>query len=50
MQNGEKKLLTAKAAKKIREEVRRFKQLMEAGEIPSVEGQSSGRESQTVKG
>ena len=30
-------------AQEIREEMRRFKQLMEAGEIPTVEGQSSGR-------
>jgi uncharacterized membrane protein len=27
----------------IREDLRRFKQIMEAGEIPTVEGQTSGR-------
>jgi len=27
----------------VREDLRRFKQLMEAGEIPTVEGQTSGR-------
>ncbi len=31
----------------IREDLRRFKQLMEAGEIPTTEGQSSGRATRT---
>jgi uncharacterized membrane protein len=32
----------------VREELRRFKQLMETGEIPTTEGQSSGRRSTVV--
>jgi uncharacterized membrane protein len=32
-------------AQQIREDLRRFKQLMEAGEIPTIEGQPSGRRS-----
>ena len=37
------KLLGQDPAKVAREDLRRFKQLMEAGEIPTTEGQSSGR-------
>ena len=33
----------------IREDLRRFKQLMEAGEVPTTEGQPSGRASRTRK-
>ena len=33
----------------VREDLRRFKQLMEAGEIPTVEGQSSGRRTPWVR-
>ncbi len=33
----------------VREDLRRFKQLMEAGEIPTTEGQSSGRRSAFVR-
>jgi uncharacterized membrane protein len=33
----------------LREELRHFKQLMEAGEIPTVEGQPSGRRSAVVR-
>lgn len=36
-------------AEDIREEMRRFKQLMETGEIPSIEGQPSGRTPEEVK-
>jgi uncharacterized membrane protein len=34
----------------VREELRRFKQLMETGEVPTVEGQPSGREAPAVSG
>ena len=36
-------LFGASPAKQIREDMRRFKQIMEAGEYPTTEGQSSGR-------
>src|SRR6185369_11086562 len=35
--------------RQIREDLRRFKQLMEAGEIPTIEGQPSGRRSPFVR-
>jgi hypothetical protein len=34
----------------VREDLRRFKALMETGEIPTVVGQPSGRRSSAVKG
>jgi uncharacterized membrane protein len=38
-------LLGSEPAQTIQEDLRRFKQLMEAGEIPTIEGQSRGRQS-----
>jgi len=42
---GLAKLLGANPRSEIREDLRRFKQLMEAGEIPTTRGQPSGRRS-----
>ncbi len=42
------KLFGEEPAQQIDEDLRRFKQIMEAGETPSVEGQSSGRVEQTL--
>jgi uncharacterized membrane protein len=41
-------LLGAVPERVLREEVRSFKQLMEAGEIPTTEGQPSGRRGAVV--
>ena len=37
------KMLGAEPAQQVREDLGRFKQLMEAGEIPTTEGQTSCR-------
>jgi uncharacterized membrane protein len=39
-------LLGTEPAQLIREDLRRLKQVLEAGEIPTIDGQSSGRESE----
>jgi uncharacterized membrane protein len=39
------KLLGEDPGERLREDLRRFKQLLESGEVPSTEGQASGRES-----
>ena len=38
------KLLNPTLKQMVKEDIRRFKRLMEAGEIPTIEGQSSARE------
>jgi len=43
------KLLREEPGLQIRDDLRRFKQMMEAGEIPTVEGQSSGRSEPTPR-
>lgn len=42
---GVAKLLNPALAQMVREDLRRFKQLMESGEIPTIQGQPSGRDS-----
>ncbi len=43
------KLFGEEPSQQIQEDLRRFKQLMEAGEIPTTEGQSSGRAAKAGK-
>jgi uncharacterized membrane protein len=43
------KLLREEPGLQIKDDLRRFKQMMEAGEIPTVEGQSSGRSEPTPR-
>jgi len=43
------KLFGEEPSQQIQEDLQRFKQLMEAGEIPTTEGQSSGRAAKTGK-
>jgi uncharacterized membrane protein len=42
--------LGAEPTQLIREDLRRLKQVLEAGEIPTIDGQSSGRESEAASG
>jgi hypothetical protein len=41
-------LLGAEPAQLIKEDLRRLKQVMEAGEIPTTEGQTSGRSAEAT--
>jgi uncharacterized membrane protein len=43
------KLLREEPALRIKNDLRRFKQIMETGEVPTVEGQPSGRSEPTQK-
>jgi hypothetical protein len=43
------KLFGEEPEQQVREDLRRFKELMEAGEIPTIDGQPSGRRSAVYK-